>query len=461
MSSLLIKLARRKVTGRIAESTQQTEAARDFRAFYNLFNLTVEPHQEAWEAAFATEQNLRIAAPRNSGKTTFVMMQIAWRVGNNPNLRILVCSATSEIAKALTSCTKRILESEEYKEAFPRLLPSDQWANSAWTVKRDLLLKDPTCLAVGMGGSIASRRADIILVDDPIKSSLDIATLKARQEMQTWWHEVLSPTGGAEAKRWIICTRYRRDDIHATDFTPERGFHCITQQAIANGQSYWEKRFPLEYLQELKADNPTTFASQYQNEPVDEELIIIHPEWLKTGEAPPQFEAIAIGVDLAASQKERADYTAMVAVGRQSQQYWILVAERGRWTIHETAHRLFALHAKLETRTKRIAAAVEATAMQAALVIEFKRLAIELGSSIRIEADIPKGSKEQRLRGIAGLFEAGKVTFDCTLKAKELKAELTGFGFETHDDLADALEKALRRVFKSQKPISPGAQYRK
>lgn len=455
--SLLTRSLRRGLAKEEETAKEPTEEARNFKKFYKLFELEIAQHQEEWLKALTNQQRVRIAAPRYSGKTTFIMHYAAWKIGNDRNTRILICSASNETATAMSAYVRKIVESQKFKSAFPDIRPSEKWSDGAWTVKRTALLKDPTCLAVGVQGSIASRRTDITIIDDPVKSSIDIATLKARRAMVTWWHEVLKPCGDTNTKHWIICTRYRQDDIHGTEFTEERHYHCVTQAAIADGKSYWPEKFPLEYLEQIREENPTAFASQFQQDPREDELTIIKTEWLKEGTAPTEFDAITIGVDLAASQKERADYTAMVAIGRETNKYWVIASDRGRWTIHETAARLFSLHEQMESRSRRrTITAVEATAMQAALIIEFRRRAAEAGSNIRIEADRPKGSKEQRLRGIAGLFEAGKVIFDKGTDTKELKAELTGFGTEAHDDLADALEKALRRAFRSTRATSNG-----
>jgi len=162
-------------------------------------------------------------------------------------------------------------------------------------------------------------------------------------------------------------------------------------------------------------------------------------------------------VDLAASEKESADYTAIVAVGRSQNKYEIIDTHRGRWSIHQIALEIFKTYNQWQGCCDRIVVKVEEKALQVAFIREFKRLAIEMNLLIVIEGDKHQGSKEQRLRGISGLFEAGLITFNQGANLQQLKSELVGFGNCEHDDLADACEIALRNCYKVRKRMTGGS----
>jgi phage terminase large subunit-like protein len=66
----------------------------------------------------------------------------------------------------------------------------------------------------------------------------------------------------------------------------------------------------------MRDENPKAFSSQYQNNPVADDVAIVKADWIKRSHPPARFESIAIGVDLASSRKNSADYSAFVVVGK-------------------------------------------------------------------------------------------------------------------------------------------------
>lgn len=492
------KLHKAKAARAIALSIQAAQivpdkytvaAQQDIATFgKRLTGLDALTHHQEWLKAIQTNyssealnlvagKNLRIAAPRGGGKTTWAMIAIAWIIGNNPGIRIILTSYAEEIAIAISLGIKSLIESSEYRQVFPTIRASKRWADGKWWINRKAagvtaFIKDPTLLAVGMEGAIGSRRSDLIIIEDPIKSSKAIANPNVRTAMVTWWSEVINPTRVKGGRAICFCTRYRSDDIHGTTFTEAQGWQVIVQQAIVIAQdgsekSYCEKLKSIEELKAQREENPQAFSSQMMNNPIAESVMIIKPEWIKSQTISSYFEAIVLGVDLAASEKESADYTAIVAVGRDrgpkgkrpggASSYQITDARRGRWSIHQIALEIFKTYNQWQGYCDRIVVKVEEKALQVAFIREFKRLAIEMNLLIVIEGDKHQGSKEQRLRGVSGLFEAGLVTFNLDRDLSILKSELVSFNSTPHDDLADACEIALRNCYKTRKRMTGGS----
>jgi len=463
----------------ISPSVAARSAREDLALFGELvLGLPPADHHKEWIDAIVTDQNstvlsrvagdnLRICAPRGSGKTLWISVALAWIIGHNPHIRIILVSYSEDVALSVSVAIKSIIESETYQQVFPYIRPSHRWRDRYWSINRKLagvygIIKDSTLAAVGMSGAIASRRSDLICIDDPIKSSKDIRNPVVRKSMVVWWSEVLLPTlvpGGR-----VICpaTRYRVDDIHGTTFTEDNEWRVITHKAIIEDEdgekSFWEDYMSLDFLLKKREDNPSTFSSQYQQEPQSEEAQIIKPDWIKRDRVPAKFEEIAIGVDLAASKKEEGDYSAIVVVGRRDDKYYVIGVSRGRWSLHELVKKLLVQHVYWSDYTNKLTFQIESVAYQSSFIPEFKRQSKAEGVSVRAEAATQRqGDKEQRLFGVSGLFEDGDVIFSSAIASGWLVEELVKFGFCEHDDGADALVYALQKFFvKSRRKIEGG-----
>ena len=141
--------------------------------------------QEQW---YDTIQDARvkkglIIAPRNSAKSTcWARVAVLWLLGVNPDIRIVIISRTSSLAKTDMRFVRLNIESNDrVREVFPYekttsghvygLKPSSPWGEDQLTVENNRRDGVPSVYAVGLEGSISGIRADIIIVDDLIDSN--------------------------------------------------------------------------------------------------------------------------------------------------------------------------------------------------------------------------------------------------------------------------------------------------
>jgi len=54
------------------------------------------------------------------------------------------------------------------------------------------------------------------------------------------------------------------------------------------GESFFEKRFPLQFLQAIQRENATTFSTQFQQDPFSREAQEFHEEWFRYYEQKPR-----------------------------------------------------------------------------------------------------------------------------------------------------------------------------
>jgi hypothetical protein len=294
--------------------------------------------------------NLELRGPRDSAKSTFAYILAAWAIGWNPGIRLLYLSYSEAIALEQSRKIKRLISSPRYREVFPWIKLGARKDVTNWEVDKAFaaaygdkpdrirIATDAetdatfTLYAAGVLGSVMGKRADLCIVDDAIKSAEAIASAEVRQKILDNMDGVVSPCL-VNNSRWIdVGMLARRGDIHLSYFTEANGFQVHQTKAIATEadgteRSYWPERHPLEQLQARRNRAPHIFALQYQNEPPqDSDDAIILEDWIHWGQAPKTFDELWLSIDLAATERQRADYTAFVLFGklRSPLHYWAL-----------------------------------------------------------------------------------------------------------------------------------------
>jgi len=164
-----------------------------------------------------------------------------------------------------------------------------------------------------------------------------------------------------------------------------------------------------------------------------------------------------VGIDLAISEKETADYTAMVAGlvaveyntigldGSKGQGVKVVYIKPNpvnlRLDLEKTISHATTVHKALPYGAKLF---VESVAYQLACIKEMRKKGLPV-REMRAISD-----KRARLETVAMYIKQGLVRFPKT-GCEELIEQLTGFGVEEHDDLVDALVYLLLGLFNTKK----------
>jgi hypothetical protein len=331
---------------RLGTNELELKQARDDFGFFCEYVADKPPalHHKQWHRHFITNENsgcltkiagpnIDLLAPRGSAKSTILGLFTAWAIGVHTlakkPLQILYLSYTVDIARSKSATIKRIIESKQYQEVFPcvRLL-KNVTSNEYWSIDHRFAGIDVTgdeqftLCAAGLKGSVTSKRSHLVIIDDPIKSSSDIANPDIRKMMQENWNAVIAPTMFEGGRAICLGTRFRHDDIHATTFNEQNNWTQIVLSAIQNNiktgeeESYWPDMWSLDYLREKKRQAPIAFSFQYMNQVVRQNELSLAPELIVKADISTEFDALGIGVDLSAGIKEKNDYTVMILGGR-------------------------------------------------------------------------------------------------------------------------------------------------
>jgi hypothetical protein len=284
-----------------------------------------------------------LLAPRSHAKSTcFTVNYALWRIGRDPNIRILIVGANGGIsASFLREIKGHIERNTNFHRVFDNLSPenlkdAEKWSTSEIIVKRtNTRLKDPTVSVASAAGTVVSKRADIIICDDMLDEN-NTRTAGQREKIRDWFNEVLLPVLEPTGQLIVVGTAWNMEDL----------YHDIMKQpiydikkrykAILNDETQevlWPERWSYESLMERKQQTGSVaFNKSYQNEAIAAEDAVFQREWLDQAKAKGINRTflthmdyakwdmgkmtIVIGVDLAISQKDDSDFTAMVVLGR-------------------------------------------------------------------------------------------------------------------------------------------------
>jgi phage terminase large subunit-like protein len=285
-------------------------------------------------------QHIMLMAPRNHGKSTiFSVYYPLWLMARDPNVRIVIVSNTATQAKSfLRQITDNLERNEKFIELFGNLVPQmpDKWSQEEIIIKRDdLSLKDPTITAVGTGGAILSKRADVVICDDLLNRE-NTKTSYQREETRLWFFEVLDPVlEPLTGKMIVVGTAWDSADLYHHLLTLRTYEIRKRYDAIVDEDKHitlWPSRWPWEVLMGKKEEMGTTsFNKAYRNIANSDETAIFKSAWLERAIERGQGRTliysldysrwdlggmvIAMGVDLAISEKKESDFCAFAVIG--------------------------------------------------------------------------------------------------------------------------------------------------
>lgn len=192
---------------------------------------------------------------------------------------------------------------------------------------------------------------------------------------------------------------------------------------------------PPDEIEAARSELPDlVFRQEYLAEFVDLAGGVVDAQWIRIGGPPPGL-TLVMGVDLAISVKDDADFTAIAVLGRDPQTGVVYVVDvrRRRATFHGALE--FIREMAAEHRPSVIA--VEQVQYQAAAVQELTRT-----TTLPVRGVRPDKDKLMRFAGMLSRYEQGLVRHAATLPA-DFRDELLSFPVGAHDDQVDALAYAF------------------
>lgn len=390
----------------------------------------------------------------------------AWFLGHRPDSQVMMATHTASLSEDFGRQVRNLIASDEYQKIFPgTVLSEDSKSAGSWNTN-----KGGKYYAVGVGGSIAGRGADLFVIDDP-HSEQDVRTGSRLVFDQAWsWYQ----TGPRQRLMWggsivVLMTRWGLLDLTArlidhqiknpdADQWEVVEFPAILNEHTDQEKSLWPEKWGVEELQKTRAAiDPRYWASQYQQNPTSEVSAIIKREWWQIWEKedPPQCSYVMMSVDTAHDTKTTNDYSACTTwgvwfetievgkeAGKQRPRLILLDAFKDRMEFPELKSVLLKHWKEWEPDTFLI----EKKAAGAPLIQEFRRMGIPVQEySPSRGARGTSNDKIARVNAVSDLFASGVVWAPDRRWAKEVIEECAAFPVGDHDDYVDTVAQALLR----------------
>ena len=296
-------------------------------------------------------------------------------------------------------------------------------------------------------------RPDLIILDD-VEDISFVRNQDNRNKLFSWFTSEVLPAGEAGTRIILVGNLLHEDSLVKriqSKMPVERIDWVYKEYPITDelGNPMWPGKYPTkEDIEKQKQDamDEATWQREYQLKIVDHEFQIIKRDWIQYYDGlPPEgnfHSYYGIGVDLAISQRDTADYTAIVSGQVQSKydkDYKIYILPNivnRRMTGNE------ALEAIKQTS--------DSFGHGNTIYVEdngYQSIIVEQLNDDRYDAEgiKSKAAKADRLAAVSYLVQSGHVLFPRE-GAEELITQIIGFGLEKHDDLVDAFSLLLSKL---------------
>ena len=250
----------------------------------------------------------------------------------------------------------------------------------------------------------------------------------ARHLKTAWEQSIVWTLADLDGDAWMISTpcgmNYYADLYRKGETDP--GWQAYHAPSTDNPY------LPHGWMEEQRSEMPElVFAQEVLAQFVTFGAGIIKPDYLRDGIAPAGLPAV-LGVDLAISEKEGADWTAIAALSRDPQtgRVYVREIERFRAGFHEVVNRIKAAAARWHP----VAIAIEQVQYQAAVVQELHRT-----TRLPVKGIRPDKDKVTRFLPLLTRYEQRMVDHDPSGVPAWFREELMAFPEGPHEDGVDAL----------------------
>ncbi|WP_427130323.1 phage terminase large subunit [Pseudarthrobacter sp. S9] len=404
--------------------------------------------------------------PQEGKSTRVAEVFPLWVLSQSPDTRIVTASYAMSLARRNGRAIRNHIETHG-RDLGVAIRP-DVSAQSEWQLDGHR----GGLYAVGIGGGLTGRAADMMIIDDP-HSGMDTAESETYQvRAWDWWTGTASTRLAPGAPVVLIMTRWHQLDLAGRLLAAEDGhlWNVINIPAMADhnpdkGEKDVLGRMPGEYLESTrgrtaeqweairKRAGSRVWNALYQGRPAPSEGGLFrrkdwqyykNPLWIDTDgvcRTTGSADELILSWDMAFKASQNSDFVAGQVWLKRGADAYLLDQKHGRLTFTETLNAFEAMVAKWPQASAKL---VEEAANGAAILDSLKG---KVPGLIPVKA---KESKEARAAAVTPFIEAGNIHLPHVSIAPwidGLVEEAAAFPNGAHDDRVDALTQALNRLF--------------
>lgn len=437
-----------------------------FHVYFSEY-ITCETAPFQKELLSLTEQNyamLVVLAFRGSAKSTICTMSLAlWSIlGIQEKKFVLIVCQTQAQARFHLQNIRREMENNALlrDDLGPFTEHDEEWNSGSLVIPKfgariTAISLDQSVRGLRHGAS----RPDLIICDD-IEDLASVKTRDSRQKTYQWFTRDLIPVGDTKTNIVVVGNLLHEDSlisrIKEEIEKKERTGKVVEYPLLdEDGKSLWPGKYKTkEDVEELrkKIVDEVAWSMEYLLKIVTDSERVVQTEWIQRYpdellRQPRYAEPLTmiIGVDLAISEKDTADYTAIVPVvvtgsGVDTQVYVMPHITNKRMPFAVQVDTIVFLYRQMMGKYS-VTVVVEDFGYQRALIQTLEE------RGCRVTAfKVGNVDKRSRLTMVSPRIRDGNILFPIT-GVDALISQITGFGLEKHDDLMDAFVMAASYCF--------------
>ncbi|KDM66575.1 MULTISPECIES: phage terminase large subunit [unclassified Acidiphilium] len=388
---------------------------------------------------------LMVQMPPGAAKSTYasVLFPAFWFT-RHPAGEVIAASHTASLAEYFGRRLRALIA--EAGEDFGLLLDAGNRAAGRFSLQGG-----GQYFAAGVRGPITGRRADLILIDDPVKSWAEADSRAARDALHDWYRAELLSRLKPGGRVVLVMTRWHEDDLAGRLMARESGWTVLRLPALAEaddplgrapGEALWPEWEDARAIARRRATvGERVFAALYQQRPMRDGGTLFELDRLGFVDAPPAVVRTVRAWDLAAtaaSAGRNPDWTVGLKLGLTADGTHVVLDVVRVRAGPAAVEALLRATAEADGRGTAIALPQDPGQAGVAQVAHLRRVL----DGFTVIASPESGSKQTRAMPAAARIGAGGTRVVRAGWTDAFLAELRAFPDGEKDDQVDALARA-------------------
>lgn len=421
------------------------------------------------DVADGVTPNLMVFMPPGSAKSTYVdVVFVPWFMARQANQSVILSSYGSDLARKQGRRARQLVKSRSYCSLFDARLSAESAAADEWG-----LTNGSEYMAGGILSGITGNRADLGVIDDPVKGREDAESDTVRKKTREAYEDDFCTRLKPNGRQVVIQTRWHADDLSGgilpADWSGESGlidgrdgrkWRVLSLPAMANraddplgrapGEYLWPEWFSAAHWEPFKRNN-RTWSALYQQCPTPDEGTYFQKVWFRRHTEKPPHLRIYASSDYAVTE-DGGDWTVHRVWGvDQDFNIYLLDGWRGQTTADVWMERQIDLIEKWKPLAWFGEAGVIAKTIEPMLVRRMR----ERQKRCRLEWLPSIADKPTRARGFQARAAMKQVSLPTGVEGDAVLDEYLRFPAGKHDDDVDCASLIGRALDEMHPAIVP------